>query len=98
MLYRLPNAAVTISVGTLVQKKQLKVTLEDADRLLSIYSSDYNETMEYQLLVHGHSEQTVMKRAVRCLHIKESEDLHSSMLQNLSNPVATFQTKVGKGY
>ena len=60
--------------------------------------SDYDEVTEYQLLVRCLSEQTVVEGAVRRLRTKEDGGLHSGMLQNLSDPDATFRTKAGKEY
>lgn len=79
-------------------EEQLKTILEDADRLLSICGSDYDEVTEYQLLVRCLSEQTVVEEAVRRLRTKEDGGLHSGMLQNPSDPDATYRTKAGKEY
>lgn len=79
-------------------EEQLRTILEDADRLLSMCGSDYDEVTEYQLLVRCLSEQTVVEEAVRRLRTKEDGGLHSGMLQNPSDPDATFRTKAGKEY
>lgn len=79
-------------------EEQLKTILEDADRLLSICGSDYDEVTEYQLLVRCLSEQTVVEGAVWRLHTKEDSGLHSGTLQNPSDPDATYRTNAGKEY
>ena len=75
---------------------QLKTVLEDADELLSVCGSDYDDVTEYQLLIRCLSEQTVVDEAVRRLRTKEDGGFHSGMLQNPSDPDATFRTKAGK--
>ena len=75
---------------------QLKTVLEDADELLSVCGSDYDDVTEYQLLIRCLSEQTVVDDAVRRLRTKEDGGFHSGMLQNPSDPDATFRTKAGK--
>lgn len=79
-------------------EEQLKTILEDADKLLSICGSDYDEVTEYQLLIRCLSEQTIVEESVRRLRTKEDGGLHSDMLQNPSDPDATFRTKAGKEY
>ena len=61
---------------------QLKAILEDADRLLA----------------RCLSEQTVVEGSVRRLRTKEDGGLHSGILQNPSDPDATFRTKARKEY
>ena len=75
---------------------QLKTVLEDADELLSVCGSDYDDVTEYQLLIRCLSEQTIVDEAVRRLRTKEDGGFHSGMLQNPSDPDATFRTKAGK--
>ena len=75
---------------------QLKNILEDADKLISSCGSDYDDVTEYQLLIRCLSEQTVIEDAVRRLRTKEDGGFHSGMLQNPSDPDATYRTKAGK--
>lgn len=77
---------------------QLKNILEDSDKLLSICGSDYDDVTEYQLLVRCLSEQTIVEEAARRLRTKEDGWFHSGMLQNPSDPDATFREKAGKEY
>ena len=64
--------------------------------MLSVCGSDYDDVTEYQLLIRCLSEQTVVDEAVRRLRTKEDGGFHSGMLQNPSDPDATFRTKAGK--
>ncbi|MBQ9927970.1 MAG: transposase [Lachnospiraceae bacterium] len=75
---------------------QLKNILDDADKLISVCGSDYDDVTEYQLLVRCLSEQTVIEDAKRRLRTKEDGGFHSEMLQNPSDPDATYRTKAGK--
>lgn len=77
---------------------QLGVILKDADKLLTVCGADYDDVTEYQLFVRCLSEQTVTEEATRRLRTKEDGGLHSGMLQNPSDPDATFRTKTGKEY
>lgn len=79
-------------------EEQLKAILADADRIISDCGCDFDDVTEYQLLVRCLSEQTVVEEAVRRLRTKEDGGLHSGMLQNPSDPDATFREKAGKEY
>lgn len=72
--------------------------LTDADNLLTVCGTDYDDVTEYQLLVRCLSEQTVVDESVRRLRAKEEGGFHSGMLQNPSDPDATFRVKAGKEY
>lgn len=77
---------------------QLLTILQDADRLLRSCGADLSEVTEYQLLLRCLSEQTVIEGNTRRLRTKEDGGLHSGMLQNPSDPDATFRQKAGKEY
>lgn len=79
-------------------ENQLSVILNDADKLLAICGTEYNDVTEYQLLVRCLSEQTVVEEASRRLRTKEDGGLHSGILQNPSDPDATYRSKAGKEY
>ncbi len=68
--------------------------LEDADKLLISCGQEY--VTEYQLLVRCLSEQTIVEDAIRRLKIKEDGGMDSSVLQNPSDPDATFREKAGR--
>ena len=74
-------------------EEQLKTILEGADRLLSAYGTEYDDITEYQLLVRCLSEQTVAEESVRRLRTKKDGGFHSGILQNPSDPDATFRSK-----
>ena len=79
-------------------ESQLSVILNDADKLLAICGTEYDDVTEYQLLVRCLSEQTVVEEASRRLRTKEDGGLHSGILQNPSDPDATYRSKAGKEY
>ena len=70
--------------------------LKDADLLLERCGASYDEVTEYQLLVRCLSEQTVVEEAKRRLKTKEDGTMDSKILQNPSDPDATFREKAGK--
>ena len=76
--------------------KQLDTILKDADSLLKSCGTDYDDITEYQLLVRCLSEQTIVEEASRRLRTKEDGGFHSGMLQNPSDPDATYRSKAGK--
>lgn len=78
--------------------EQLCAILKDADALLLACGEDYDDITEYQLLVRCLSEQTVVEEASRRLRTKEDGGFHSEMLQNPSDPEATYRSKAGKEY
>lgn len=75
---------------------RLDTILKDADRLLESCKTDYDDVTEYQLLVRCLSEQTVVEKDARRLRTKEDGGFHSGMLQNPSDPDATYRSKAGK--
>ena len=70
--------------------------LKDADLLLERCGSSYDEVTEYQLLIRCLSEQTVVEEAKRRLKTKEDGGMDSRILQNPSDPDATYRDKAGK--
>lgn len=76
--------------------KKISDILKDADLLLDRCGGSYDEVTEYQLLVRCLSEQTVVKEAKRRLKTKEDGDMDSRILQNPSDPDATYRDKAGK--
>lgn len=77
-------------------EERLKSILKDADRLLEVCGDDFQNVTEYQLLVRCLSEQTIVEKAARRLRTKEEGGFHSGILQNPSDPDATYRTKSGK--
>lgn len=78
--------------------EQIHSILCDADKLLTLCNSDYDDTTEYQLLVRCLHEQTVIEDSVRRLRNKDDGGLSSSMLQSPTDPDATYREKSGKKY
>ena len=72
--------------------------MEDADKLLVSCGQEFDDVTEYQLLVRCLSEQTVVEGAVRRLKTKGDGGMGSSVLQNPSDPDATFREKAEKQY
>ena len=76
--------------------QRLQTILSDADSLLQKCNGGYDEVTEYQLLVRAFSEQVVRENNTLRLKTKEDGDMNSSMLQNPSDPEATYREKAGK--
>ena len=66
---------------------RIKQLLADADRLLALCESDYNDSTEYDLFVRCLSEQTIIENEKRRLRTKEDGGMKSSMMQNPSASV-----------
>ena len=76
----------------------MKQLLTDADKLLALCESEYNDSTEYDLFVRCLSEQTIVENENRRLRTKEDGGMKSSMMQNPSDPEATFRSKAGKDH
>lgn len=70
--------------------------LTDADVLLAFCDGRYHDWKEYQLFTRCISEQTVREEGSRRLATHEDGTMDSSILQNPSDPEATFRSKAGK--
>ena len=77
-------------------EERLKQILADADKLLTLRESEYQDSTEYDLFVRCLSEQTVVENGTRKLRTKEDGYMNSSLMQNPSAPEATFRSKAGK--
>ena len=75
---------------------RMQQLLTDADILLGLCESVYNDSTEYDLFVRCLSEQTIVENETRRLRTKDDGDMGSSILQNPSDPEATFRSKAGK--
>lgn len=76
--------------------EHIKQLLADAEKLLALCESGYNHSTEYDLFVRCLSEQTIVENEKRRLRTKEDGCMNSSMMQNPSDPEATFRSKAGK--
>lgn len=77
---------------------RMQTILNDADLLLSLCGSGYEDTTEYGLFIRCLSEQTVVENKKRRLCTKEDGTMNSTALQNPSDPEAAFWTKAGKNH
>lgn len=75
---------------------RMEQLLSDADRLLALCEADHSDATEYELFVRCLSEQTIVEKGKRRLRTKEDGGMGSTMLQNPSDPEATFRSKAGK--
>lgn len=76
--------------------ERIKQLLMDADKLIALCESGYNNSTEYDLFVRCLSEQTIVENENRRLRTKEDGGMNSAMMQNPSDPEATFRSKAGK--
>lgn len=76
--------------------EKIKKLLIDSDSLLDICKSDYEDVAEYELFIRCISEQTIIENDNRHLRTKEEGNMNSSLLQNPSDPEATYRNKAGK--
>lgn len=70
--------------------------LMDADALLSLCADTFQDNTAYELLVRCLSEQTMVEDGTRRLRTKSDGGLYSKVMQNPSDPEATFRSKAGK--
>lgn len=70
--------------------------LHDADSLFSLCSDSCRDWEEYKLFQRCMDEQTIVEDSSRRLATHEDGTMHSSMLQNPSDPEATFRSKAGE--
>ena len=72
--------------------------LNDADTLSALCKDACNNWEEYTLFKRCIDEQTIVDDGTRRLATREDGTMHSSMLQNPSDPDATFRSKAGKDH
>ena len=74
---------------------KIQTVINDAVKLLPLIEDKYLQTSEYQLLLRVFREQTEDDdKGTRKL--REGKDLNSQILQNPSDPDATYRKKAGK--
>lgn len=78
------------------QEQRLQAVIDDAVKLLPKAETDYNETTEYQLLERALTEQTKKDDDDHIVPKTKADGMGSSILQNPSDPDATFRSKAGK--
>lgn len=75
---------------------RVEVFLRDADTLQKRCFGKFEDVVEYQLLVRCLSEQTVTEGKLRRLRTRADGQMGSNILQNPSDPDATYREKAGK--
>ena len=70
--------------------------LNDADTLISLCGERYSDWEEYILFNRCIAEQTIVNDGLRRLATHEDGTMDSSILQNPSDPEATFRSKAGE--
>jgi hypothetical protein len=83
--------------STGMEEKTQKL-LADSDSILEICKADYENVTEYELLIRCLSEQTIVEQQKRRLRTKVDGTMNSTVLQNPSDPEATYRNKSGKSY
>lgn len=78
--------------------KRMLTLLEDADILLEFCGGGYDDVTEYQLFSRCIAEQTISEETGRRLRTKEDGSMESGIMQNPSDPDATFRSKAGKDH
>lgn len=76
--------------------EKLKKILEESDILYSLGSTHLPEDKNFLNLERVLKEQTIVENGVRRLRTKEDGGMSASMLQNPSDPEATYRKKAGK--
>ena len=72
--------------------------LNDADTLFELCQDNYVDWEEYVLFKRCMSEQSVVCDGSRRLSTREDGTMNSSILQNPSDPEATFRSKAGEDH
>lgn len=75
---------------------RLDTILRDIDKLLPLCTEQHQELQAYELLVRCLSEQTIVENGRRRLREKSDGGMDSQIMQNPSDPDATFRKKAGK--
>jgi len=75
---------------------RIQTLLDDADILIEVCNSGFENVTEYELFIRCMSEQTIMENGKRRLLIKEDGRMNATALQNPSDPEATFRKKGNK--
>lgn len=79
-----------------VLEDKIQKLLNDSDALLEACSCGFEDVLEYELFIRCLSEQTIVEDGKRRLRTKEDGIMNSTMLQNPSDPEATYRNKAGK--
>ena len=77
---------------------RIRIILSDAEMFLTLCEGKYDTLQAYELLVRCLCEQTVVEDGSRRLREKKDGGMDSQIMQNPSDPDATFRVKAGKEY
>ena len=77
-------------------EKRIEEILKDAKTIKEFCEPEYDESSSYQLLLRVLKEQAVEEEGGYRLRTKEDGGMDSNILQNPSDPEATFRIKAGK--
>ena len=80
------------------KEDKINTLLTDIDTLIQICKGKYDQTEKYQQFQRCIEEQTVVEKGVRRLITKADKAMKSTMMQNPSDPEATYRVKAGKRY
>ena len=80
------------------QEQRLQKVIDDATRLLPLCRESYGDTTDYQLLMRAVSEQTKDGGNGRRVPKGKGDGMTASVLQNPSDPDATYRDKAGKAH
>ena len=91
------NRVIYHSRGT-EASRIIQVLLNDADKLFKKCAAQFTGVTEYDLFVRCLSEQTIVEDGTRRLRNKSDGTMTGSILQNPSDPDATYREKSGRKY
>ncbi len=80
------------------QNDRLQKVIDDATKLLPLCKEDYEHTEDYQLLLRAITEQTKSNDNGNRTPKTKADGMDSAVLQNPSDPDATFRVKANKQY
>lgn len=70
--------------------------LNDVDELIELCNTGYEHVTEYELFIRCISEQTIVDDGKRRLRTKEDGTMNATVMQNPSDPEATYRKKANK--
>lgn len=78
------------------QNERIQKVIDDAAKLLPLCKNEYEHTEDYQLLLRAINEQTKEDDKGKRIPKTKEDGMDSSVLQNPSDPDATFRVKANK--
>ena len=80
------------------KEDKIKRLLKDIDLIIQFCEGKYDKTERYKQLERCINEQTIVEQGNRRLRTKADKTMNSTMMQNPSDPEATYRVKAGKQY